>query len=622
MKKNIYNQEFLYIKSQKEVESAINSVLDKGAEILYDKYLVDKWPQYVAEDIMYWADGIFSQKNIITDKGESKIQLQHRWKPEEEPITVGLDSRARFAVKVEYKQAQNELNDQEEVKSIQSTSSIGFSLKSSKVNNLLDDSMNQKGVSQNLSQNNDENKQQTDDENIPQAIKVGEDSEPPTPDPITEKLRENREKKEREKILKHKQEQKQQEEDELFKQRQNELSKQLRNKNVTFDNNGEIILKDIAAPEVVTYNMLQDMKKKKEKEKLDKAEPPPIQEFHKQPNQVDFLNPKTGVNVIFQNGYKKEGGFIEYNNKMRKSQYDEIVENSPNRPVPQYLQQNEDGFLSPPDNEFRLRLQNRLQQHKAKQRPNTAGNFYTPQGVLIGDQDLYMEMMAEEEQSKNNNKNKRSFLGHSRISQRSQKSLADLQKSNLTQSQIQNLKFGQKVVKNQKQRPATSKSENRIQLFKQQKVGLKGVEMIPYDLGVEYGKENKIEKIQENSQEQLQQTQEDNMEKMRKKVEKFNLKIKQDKNWGAYQQDMQLSNFNSQNQSKKKVRPTSYTAIKRTPNLLNNVVFNNQSIYPETINNLNNMKMQNNQDEKINMANQISHRTIGSSNKDQNSGKK
>lgn len=42
-------------------------------QILYDKYLVDKWPEYLSEDIMHWNNGIIGQKNIIVDKGENKI---------------------------------------------------------------------------------------------------------------------------------------------------------------------------------------------------------------------------------------------------------------------------------------------------------------------------------------------------------------------------------------------------------------------------------------------------------------------------------------------------------------------------------------------------------------------
>lgn len=55
-------------------------------QILYDKYLVDKWPIYLSEDIMHWNDAIIAQKHIITDKGENKIVLQHKWVPEHEPV--------------------------------------------------------------------------------------------------------------------------------------------------------------------------------------------------------------------------------------------------------------------------------------------------------------------------------------------------------------------------------------------------------------------------------------------------------------------------------------------------------------------------------------------------------
>jgi hypothetical protein len=82
----IVTNKFLTYESEFGTKIVIDKLYDKGSEILYDKYLVNKWPYYASEDIMHWNDNILLENFFKIDKGESKFSLLNKWIPEDEPV--------------------------------------------------------------------------------------------------------------------------------------------------------------------------------------------------------------------------------------------------------------------------------------------------------------------------------------------------------------------------------------------------------------------------------------------------------------------------------------------------------------------------------------------------------
>lgn len=83
---NPYDNVYLNFNSLKQANYIIDTILQKGAEVLYDKYLVSQQPYYLSEDIIHWHDAFMQQEYVKVDKGESRFNLQNRWIPENEPV--------------------------------------------------------------------------------------------------------------------------------------------------------------------------------------------------------------------------------------------------------------------------------------------------------------------------------------------------------------------------------------------------------------------------------------------------------------------------------------------------------------------------------------------------------
>ena len=75
-----------------------------------------------------------------------------------------------------------------------------------------------------------------------------------------------------------------------------------------------------------SVKMVEEFKKKKKDAEFCKTE-----EFNKQPPQTEFLKPKTGVNILFGNGIKKEGEKKASETRMTREDYNKMIENLPNR---------------------------------------------------------------------------------------------------------------------------------------------------------------------------------------------------------------------------------------------------------------------------------------------------
>ena len=70
------------------MNAALDDVYNKGAADLYEKYLVNNWPYYQAEDIIFWNDGVISNDYINIDQGESHYSIRNKWQPDDEPVNL------------------------------------------------------------------------------------------------------------------------------------------------------------------------------------------------------------------------------------------------------------------------------------------------------------------------------------------------------------------------------------------------------------------------------------------------------------------------------------------------------------------------------------------------------
>ncbi|KAL4461926.1 hypothetical protein ABPG74_000771 [Tetrahymena malaccensis] len=391
----VYNEQFYYenqllsFQSCQQVSRVIDHVLTCGANILYDKYLLERSPFYEAEDLCRWTYNMLLQEHLSNDPGENQESIKNQLTQEMEPPNKKLDSRSCLSAKTDYKIIYPEVenDDQSETKSnysrvssISRVSKISAIKKIKKVmtaSQLLGQSLNSlsRSALPNIDNINGEDQdslhsaQQKKEEF--QVVYVGDDVEyerkkkEEQDDPISEKLRDLREKKDKERQIDQARKQKMQQEEQEVDERKKEQQRQLKNKEFTQDYDGNVIFlnknrqenlpndlavleskgkqqADIVKPAPLETQILSSPVKlvnefiKKKKENLGAVM---LQEFHKQPPLHEILNPNEGVKVLFQTGHKKIGSeFKTKDNQMTKKQYDEIVSEQPNRPVPKYIQ--------------------------------------------------------------------------------------------------------------------------------------------------------------------------------------------------------------------------------------------------------------------------------------------
>ncbi|CAD8144648.1 unnamed protein product [Paramecium octaurelia] len=355
------------------VNPTVDYLIIKCGQNLYEHYLCEKEPGYNCEVIANWQCGVVQQEFLPFDHGESKYAILNKWIDEDEPHFKTIDNMTAKGVKiVKLQPPQTGQDTLDDARSQRSQSSSRFSRNSiakfqnsvskMKLINKLGGSSQQMTTLQSTIQ----------EEYKPNLIKMPETKKPPTPDAIIERLREQREyqeldkQKENERMRKIKEEQIEQDE------KKKEQLKQLKNKQYTYDYDGQVVflttkpidlqINEILSPETKTnqpqkvmreVNSQPEIKPVKEafakgedeNRKLEKAA---AVEYPKQPPLIEAMKSKQGTNIIFDNGYIKEGGEYKIPDRMSKRDYQTMVDGLQQKNKKQY-DDAEDGVVEEMD---------------------------------------------------------------------------------------------------------------------------------------------------------------------------------------------------------------------------------------------------------------------------------
>ncbi|KAL4427079.1 hypothetical protein ABPG74_021186 [Tetrahymena malaccensis] len=355
------SQPYLSLETQVVASQIVDLLYTKGANNLYEKYLITKMPDFQAKEVNGLMSALIQQGMMYGDKGESQEELKAFWKEEKEPQVLNYDSRSIYAVNVDFKQIIIDETEQDDsdAKSIMSNSSK-FSFASRKTNKLLSASQKILTLSK-INQNMIEStvKQKKPEKYQPELVRMPDEA-PPEPDPIADRLRLAREKKDYVKALELEKQRKQMQDELDFENKKKEAQRLLKHKQFTHDYNGNIIYlkkdrdqvpipnniinldaKSKQPSEIVKEAILpnEDGKKVKQMNFRSQQKPNFLEtiEFHNQPLLHLTLKPNPGNKVMTMQGQIMEGGFLSIQNRMRKGEYDKMVESLPNRPVANYL---------------------------------------------------------------------------------------------------------------------------------------------------------------------------------------------------------------------------------------------------------------------------------------------
>ncbi|KAL4466660.1 hypothetical protein ABPG72_016777 [Tetrahymena utriculariae] len=355
------SQPYLSLETQVITSQIVDLLFRKGANNLYEKYLITKMPDFQAKKVNGLMSALIQQGMMYGDKGESQEELKTFWKEEKEPQVLNYDSRSIYAVNVDFKQIiidETELDDSD-AKSIISNSSR-FSFASRKTNKLLSASQKIMTLSK-INQNMVESivKQKKPEKYQPELVRMPDEASP-EPDPIADRLRLAREKKDYVKALELEKQRKQIQDELDFENKKKEAQRLLKHKQFTHDYNGNIIYlkkdrdqvpipnniinldaKSKQPSEIVKEAILPNEDGKKVKQMNFRSQQKPnfleTLEFHNQPLLHLTLKPNPGNKVMTMQGQIMEGGFLSIQNRMRKGEYDKMIESLPNRPVANYL---------------------------------------------------------------------------------------------------------------------------------------------------------------------------------------------------------------------------------------------------------------------------------------------
>ncbi|EAS02527.2 hypothetical protein TTHERM_00630480 (macronuclear) [Tetrahymena thermophila SB210] len=561
----VYNEQFFYenqilsFQSCQQVSRVIDHLVTCGANILYDKYLLERSPFYEAEDLCRWTYNMLLQDHLSHDPGENQESIKNQLTQEMEPPNKKLDSRSCLSAKTEYKIIYPEVenDDQSETKSnysrissISKVSKISAIKKIKKImtaSQLLGQSMNSLSRSalpniDNINVEDQEGQQQASQKKEEfQVVYVGDDVEyerkkkEEQDDPISEKLRDLREKKDKERQIEQARKQKMLQEELEVDERKKEQQRQLKNKEFTQDYDGNVIFlnknrqenlpndlaileskgkqqSDIVKPVPLETQILSSPVKlvnefiKKKKENLSAAM---LQEFHKQPPLHEVLNPNEGVKVLFQTGHKKIGSeFKTKDNQMTKKQYDELVSEQPNRPVPKYIQNIRQAKVDINDKANQII---ELSEHSSQKSSNKLKRNVKPQsaGMNIINKDALLMMLSDEPP----------------VLKPTSSQLLPITASNRS---IQSVKKVQKQEKNENKQTAVGvQIQDKIKFYNQ-KQNIRQSNVISPQMSQQ-------ELINEDLQElglNIKNGQKRQQQNLNLVIEKFNKQILEDPNWG------------------------------------------------------------------------------------------
>eukprot|EP00825_Cyclidium_porcatum_P047211 TRINITY_DN7623_c0_g1_i1.p1 TRINITY_DN7623_c0_g1~~TRINITY_DN7623_c0_g1_i1.p1 ORF type:complete len:391 (+),score=65.98 TRINITY_DN7623_c0_g1_i1:42-1214(+) len=233
---NPYQNPYLHFNSLRQANYILDIILQKGADVLYDKYLISQQPYYISEDIVHWHDAFMEQQYIKIDKGEPYFKEDNRWAPEKEPVPISIDNQSRCATRLEA--ASKNVSEIDHDKSSISQLSIRSSMAGSRTN-LGGFYETKKSL---LQMKSSEVKEEPKKEQFePQLVFMESKQESGEPDLQSAKLREQRSKKDKEEMEKKqilaKQEQERINQEENRKIQANKY----KHKQYTYDYNGEII---------------------------------------------------------------------------------------------------------------------------------------------------------------------------------------------------------------------------------------------------------------------------------------------------------------------------------------------------------------------------------------------
>ncbi|KAM3141788.1 hypothetical protein pb186bvf_006110 [Paramecium bursaria] len=354
----------MYLESTGIVHAIIDIVVDRAAQQLYENYLESKESTHNANAILVWNLGVVQQEFLVimpfqhspTIQGRANLLFSINGSMKMSPkFFKTIDNMTSKGVKIQ-RPPEPVIDDSKSLNQSSKTSSrLLRSVSKVKLMNRLGNS-SQPTLSKNASA-----QQVPDEPEFKCAIqKVGEEKRPPTPDPIIDRLREQRElhekdrQRENERMRKLKEQQQEQEE------RQKEQQKQLRNKQYTYEFDGQIVFlttkpvdlcqNDVLQPDAKTGQPLKIIKEitqqpetkpvretfirgEDEKKNMERAQ---AVEYPKQPPIVEALKPKQGTNIIFDNGYVKEGGDFRVANKISKKEYENLLDGQVQQKKPQY----------------------------------------------------------------------------------------------------------------------------------------------------------------------------------------------------------------------------------------------------------------------------------------------
>jgi hypothetical protein len=83
------------------VDCMIDNILDRGASILYMKYVMEKLPQFLGELYSGVSDYVIDEVALTYDRGDSAKDLVRFWNCDEEPKAAQIDNWARFRIATE-----------------------------------------------------------------------------------------------------------------------------------------------------------------------------------------------------------------------------------------------------------------------------------------------------------------------------------------------------------------------------------------------------------------------------------------------------------------------------------------------------------------------------------------
>lgn len=104
-----YKQHNIVYEPKLIVDEIIDGILDKGADILYMKYVMAKLPQFLGELYSGVSDYIIDEVSLAYDRGDTTKDLNKFWNCDEEPQAAKIDTWARFRMVTNIKEEKTKI---------------------------------------------------------------------------------------------------------------------------------------------------------------------------------------------------------------------------------------------------------------------------------------------------------------------------------------------------------------------------------------------------------------------------------------------------------------------------------------------------------------------------------